>query len=62
MRAGGRGVVGEHPSLKRLDRDGDLVATVKLDRYLATMAAWLGVDPADVLPGKPAPIDGLIER
>ena len=55
------GVVGEHPSLKDLDDAGNLQATVMFDRYLATMAAWLDVDPSSVLDGNPKPIDGLLQ-
>ena len=40
------GVVGEHPPLDALDDAGNLRATVMFDRYLATMAAWLDVDPS----------------
>lgn len=36
---------GEAPSLRHLDDDGNLVATVSFDRYQATLATWLGVGP-----------------
>ena len=52
---------GEAPSLRRLDDDGNLVATVGMDAYYATLAeAWFGVPASDVLPGSPTAIGGLI--
>ena len=52
---------GEAPSLRRLDDDGNLVATVGMDAYYATLAeGWFGVPAGDVLPGTPASIPGLI--
>ena len=54
------GVVGDHPSLRRLDADGNVRATVSFDRYLATLAAWLDVDPASVLGRQVEPIPHLI--
>lgn len=59
------GLHGEPSSVDKLDELGDLIATMTFDRYLATMAAFLDVDPAVVLkPGlngkPPAPIDGLL--
>lgn len=56
------GVVGEHPSLKSLDEAGNLVPTVGFDRYFATLAAWLDVDPAAVLSASTQPIDSLLTR
>ena len=44
------GMHGEQPRLDRLDDDDNLRATVDLGSYYATLASWLGVDPADVLP------------
>lgn len=55
------GVVGEHPSLTKLDEAQNLIATVRFDRYLATMAAWLDVNPRAVLDTRAAPIDRLLE-
>lgn len=54
------GVGGEHPSLRRLDRDGNLRAPIAFDRYLATLATWMDVDPARVLDGSPAPLPSLL--
>ncbi len=55
------GVFGEPPSLRRLDADGNLVATANMTEFYATVAeSWFGV-PADlVLPGRPKPIPGII--
>ena len=55
------GLFGEPPSLNRLDGDGNLIATVNMTEFYATIAeAWFGV-PADVvLPGRPTPIPGII--
>jgi uncharacterized protein (DUF1501 family) len=54
------GIVGDHPSLVDLDEDGNQKATVSFDRYQATMAAWLDVDPSSVLDGSPEPIEALL--
>lgn len=52
---------GEASSLRNLDDDGNLVATVGMDAYYATLAeAWFGVPAGDVLPGGPSPIEGLV--
>ena len=51
--------IGEPPSYTDLDDDGNVSATVSFDRYFATLADWMGVAPADVLPGNPQPIDGV---
>lgn len=52
---------GEHPSLDSLDEQGNLVPTVGLDEYYATIAEhWFGVPAGDVLAGAPAPIGGII--
>jgi uncharacterized protein (DUF1501 family) len=53
------GVYGQPLSLRNLDPDGNLVATVDLTEYYATLAAWLRVSPDDVLPGRPAPVSDL---
>lgn len=53
------GVYGQRPSFKNLDPDGNLVSTVTMGNYYATLASWLGVDPALVLPGTHAPIPGI---
>jgi uncharacterized protein (DUF1501 family) len=55
------GLHGEQPSLDRLDDEGDLVATVTLEEYYATVAAdWFGVGPELVLPSGAAPLGGLV--
>jgi uncharacterized protein (DUF1501 family) len=51
--------IGEPPSYDDLDDDGNVAVTMSFDRYLATLATWLGVPPADVLPGSPEPLPGL---
>ncbi len=51
---------GEAPSLGDLD-DGNLIATVGMDAYYATLAeSWFGVPSTDVLPGSIAPIEGIV--
>lgn len=54
------GLHGDEPSLRHLDDDGNLVATVSFDRFLATLSAWMDVDPHDVLPDRPAPLTGVL--
>ncbi len=55
------GVVGEAPRLDRLDDDGNLVATVDFDAYLALLGdAWLGVPASETLPGGPTPLPGVL--
>ncbi len=54
------GMHGEPPSLKRLDEDSNLIATLEFDRYLATMAQWMSVDPEAVLAGAPRGVEGLL--
>lgn len=54
------GLHGEHPSLAKLDDNGDLFPTVSMTRYLGTLAAWLGIDPSDILPGDTEPISGVV--
>ena len=54
------GMVGEPSSLRRLDDDANLIATVEFDRYLASLATWLDVDPASVLADEPSPIANLV--
>ena len=52
---------GEAPSLRSLDDDGNLVATIGMDAYYATLAeSWFGVPAADVLPGSVAPLEGIV--
>ncbi len=45
----------------RLDDNGNLRATTSMVDYYATLAAWLGVDPSRVLPGRPRGIDSLLK-
>jgi uncharacterized protein (DUF1501 family) len=58
------GLHGDPSPIDDLDELGNLRSTVSFDRYLATLAAWLEVDPADVLEGEggraPKAIDGLL--
>jgi uncharacterized protein (DUF1501 family) len=54
------GRYGTYPSLTNLDADGNMAATVDMVDYYATIAAWLGADPAAVLPGAPSPIPGVL--
>ena len=54
------GLHGEPPSLTKLDRDGNLTAALGFDRYYATLAEWMGVDPADVLASRPRSISGVL--
>lgn len=58
------GMHGEQSPIDRLDDNSNLISTVSFDRYLATLATWLEVDPAKVLGGSgsaaPEPIGGLI--
>lgn len=60
------GAHGERPDIGDLDDDGNLRTPTAFDRYYATLAAWLDVDPGQVLgePGGPAPVplDGLVRR
>ncbi len=55
------GLYGTYPSLATLDADQDLVATVSMLDYYATIAeSWFGVPASDVLAGHPSPIAGII--
>jgi uncharacterized protein (DUF1501 family) len=54
------GLHGEPSPLNKLDADGNLRATVEFDRYYATLAMFMGVDPADVLRPAARPISGLL--
>ena len=61
MTGGSRGgVYGTRPSWTSLDRDGNLVSTVNMGQYYATLAQWFGVPATDVLPANFAPIPGII--
>lgn len=54
------GLHGEHPSLTKLDDDGQLIATTGFDAYYAAIAQdWFGVPATEVLPGNPEPVPGL---
>lgn len=53
------GMHGEYSSLTKLDSDDNLIATVMMDRYLATLGSWLGIDHADILSARSKPIDGV---
>lgn len=56
---------GDPSSLVKLDDTDNLVATVAFDRYYATLAEWMHVDPAQVLApagggAAPKPIAGVV--
>ena len=54
------GVHGDAPSLTRLD-DDNLIATVDLEEYYATIAEqWFGIASSEVLDSGAAPIEGII--
>ncbi len=53
------GLYGAYPDLASLDRDDNLVATVHMNDYYATMAeGWFGVPTSDVLSGG-TPLSGI---
>lgn len=55
------GLYGAYPDLARLDGNENLVATVSMADYYATIAeAWFGVPAPDVLTGRPSPLAGII--
>jgi uncharacterized protein (DUF1501 family) len=55
------GVHSELPSLEHLDENDNLIATVNMTEYYATLAQhWFGVPASSVLPGSPHPLDGVI--
>ena len=54
-------VVGDRPSLTRLDDDGNQATTVSFDDYLATLAEhWLGVPRSEVFETSPATTPELV--
>ena len=54
------GRFGEHPSLSDFDDNDNLVATVGLDEYYATVAeGWFGVPASEVLDTGASPIPGI---
>lgn len=56
----GTGRFGAMPSLLDLDDDDNLVATVGLDSYYATVAeGWFGVPASEVLSGRPEILAGI---
>ncbi|MTJ62391.1 DUF1501 domain-containing protein [Nocardia seriolae] len=55
------GVFGEPPSLRNLDADDNLRATVAMTEFYATIAeSWFGVPATDVLAGAPRPLPGVV--
>lgn len=53
------GLYGQYPDLSALDADDNLVATVHMNDYYATLAqGWFGVVPSDVISGG-QPIAGI---
>lgn len=55
------GVYGEVPSLRHLDAEDNLRATVDMTEFYATLAeSWFGVPASEVLPGSPLPLPGVV--
>ena len=55
------GLYGSYPSLTTLDRSENLIATLSMSQYYATIAeSWFGVPASEVLRGSPRPIGGII--
>ena len=55
------GLYGTYPSLATLDGSENLVATLTMSQYYATIAErWFGVPATDVLRGSPQLIDGIV--
>ncbi|GAB2556433.1 DUF1501 domain-containing protein [Nocardia heshunensis] len=55
------GIFGEPPSLRTLDADDNLRATVDMTEFYATIAeSWFGIPATDVLPGTPRPLPGVV--
>ena len=53
-------VHGDRPRFRKLDPNGNLVPTVLMSEYYASLAKWMGARPDDVLPGAPRAISGMI--
>jgi uncharacterized protein (DUF1501 family) len=55
---------GEPSPLTRFDETDNLLTTIAFDRYLATLATWMQVEPAEVLPATgghaPKPLPGVL--
>lgn len=56
------GMHSEYSSLTKLDSDDNLVATVMMDRYFATLGSWLGIDHADIVSARSKPIGGVFRN
>ena len=55
------GAHGAHPSLRTLDSDDNLVATIDMTEFYATIAeSWFTVPAELVLPGRPKPVPGIV--
>jgi uncharacterized protein (DUF1501 family) len=54
------GIYGQSPNWGALDANGNLVSPISLADYYATLAHWLGVSPASVLPVSGNPIAGVV--
>jgi uncharacterized protein (DUF1501 family) len=54
------GIYGQSPNWSALDANGNLVSPINLADYYATLARWLGVTPASVLPVAGNPIAGVV--
>ena len=56
-----QGLVGDYPDLTTLDRDDNIVATVHMNDYYATIAQkWFGVPSSEVISGG-TPLTGIID-
>ena len=56
-----RGIYGQMPSLKQLDPNDNLKATVHLHEYLGLLANWMGLPAGEVLTGNPKSIGKILE-
>jgi uncharacterized protein (DUF1501 family) len=55
-------MIGEHPGLATLDRDGNLRNTSDFrDLYRALLEQWLGADSAAIIPGRSGPLPVLVK-
>lgn len=54
------GIHGEPSSLRELDDAGNQIATCEFSDYYATLSAWMGVEPEEILDGRPRPIASLL--
>ena len=53
--------MGDYPDLTTLDRDDNIVATVHMNDYYATIAQkWFGVPSSEVISGG-TPLTGIVD-